>query len=842
MKHILPIFASFALTTAIAQPPSTSGGNSSAIMSAMAGKDKEASKPKSYKDVITEKAKTKKGLFTVHKVEEKYYFELSESILGQELLAVTRLSKVAGGGGKYGGEEVNTQTIKFEKGPNNNVFLRVVTLISYADSTNTISKAVKNSNLDPISNAFPIACLGKDSTGVVIDVTDFFKGDNQVVSLDAFTKRQFNLSAIASDRSYIQNINTYPINTEIRTVKTYNSTPPMGGGFGLPSSGTTLPAAFNAGAVTLELNTSILLLPKVPMARRIYDPRVGYFADNFTVFGDDQQKVEDQVFAVRWRLEPKPEDLEKYKRGELVEPAKKIIYYVDPATPKQWVKYLIDGVNDWNVAFEQAGFKNAIEGREWPTNDSTMSLEDARFSVIRYFASDIENAYGPQVHDPRSGEILESHIGWYHNVMKLVHDWYMVQTAAVDPKARKMKFDDELMGQLIRFVSSHEVGHTLGLRHNMGSSSLTPVEKLRDKAWVEANGHTVSIMDYARFNYVAQPEDNISQIGLFPRIGDYDKWAIEWGYRYTGMQDENKDKLVTNRWVIDKLKSNPRLWFGGEGRNADPRAQTEDLGDNAVKASDYGIKNLKRVISGLPEWTKEEADKFNNLEEMYGQVVGQFNRYMNHVAKNIGGVQQTYKSVEQDGDVYEPTPKSVQKDAMSFIGNQLFSTPNWLLDKNILNKINYPINNERVQSIQTNMVSSLLSPSRLYRLVLSTSRFGVTNTYNLEEMMEDLKKAIWTEVSTKKPVDVYRRNIQKQYVESLIDAMNPSMPIISGLPSGFTASITNTKNTDVTSFAKGYLKTLQSELGAALLTTSDKATRFHYQDIIDRIKRAFDSK
>ena len=842
MKKIFTIVASAAFVAAVAQPPAVGSGNPAAAMSAMSGKDKDAGKPKAYKDIITEKAKTKKGLFTVHKVEEKYYFEIPDSLFGQELMAVTRLSKVAGGGGKYGGEEVNSQTIRFEKGPSNNVFLRVLTLISYADSTNTISKAVKNSNVDPISNAFPIACLGKDSSGVVIEVTDFFKGDNQVVSLDAAAKRQFNLNALASDRSYVQSMNTYPINTEIRTVKTYSSNPPTGGGFGMPQTGTTLPAAYTAGAVTFELNTSIILLPKQPMARRIFDSRVGFFADNFTLYGDDQQKVEDQTFAVRWRLEPKPEDVEKYKRGELVEPAKKIIYYVDPATPKQWVKYLIDGVNDWEPAFRQAGCKNAIEGREWPKDDSTMSLEDARFSVIRYFASDIENAYGPQVHDPRSGEILESHIGWYHNVMKLLHDWYMVQAAAVDPKARKMKFDDELMGQLIRFVSSHEVGHTLGLRHNMGSSSLTPVEKLRDKAWVEANGHTASIMDYARFNYVAQPEDNITQAGLFPRIGDYDKWAIEWGYKYTGLQDENKEKLFTNKWIIDKLKANPRLWFGGEGRNADPRAQTEDLGDNSVKASDYGIKNLKRVIAGLPEWTKEEADKFENLDEMYTQVVGQFNRYMNHVAKNIGGVQQTYKSIEQAGDVYEPTPKAIQKEALQFICNQLLATPTWLLDKNILNKTNYPINNERVQSMQISMISSLLSSSRLYRVVLSNARFGNSNTYSLEEMMDDLKKNVWSELAAKKTVDVYRRNIQKQYVESLIEAMNPVMPNLTGLPASFTANIVNTKNTDVTSFAKGYLKALQSEMNAAIPLTTDKATRFHYQDLLDRIKKVFENK
>jgi hypothetical protein len=700
-------------------------------------------------------------------VDEKYYFEIADSVLGREILAVTRFSKVAGGGGKYGGEEVNEQSLRFEKGPSNNVFIRVIALMSMADSTTTISRAVKNSYLDPIAAAFPIAAFGKDSASVVIEVTDFFKGDNQIVSLDPADKRAFNLTALAADRSYIQSINTYPINTEIRTVKTYSSS--GGGGFGgaIPGGGSTLPAAQAAGAVTIELNTSMIMLPRVPMVRRLFDPRVGYFADRFVVYSDEQQKVENQTFAVRWRLEPKPEDMDKYRRGELVEPAKQIIYYIDPATPKQWVKPLIDGINDWQKAFEKAGFKNAIVGKEWP-NDPNMSLEDARYSVIRYFASDIENAYGPQVHDPRSGEILESHIGWYHNVMKLVHDWYLIQTAAVDPKARKMKFDDELMGQLIRFVSSHEVGHTLGLRHNMGSSSKTPVENLRNKAWVEANGHTASIMDYARFNYVAQPEDNITEVGLFPRIGDYDKWAIEWGYRYLGERDVEADKKINNKWIVSRLAANPRIWFGGEGRSADPRAQTEDLGDNSVKASEYGIKNLKRIIVSLPEWSKEEADRYENLSDLYTQLTGQFNRYMGHVSRNVGGVNETFKSIEEPGDIYEATSKATQKEAVNFLNKQLFETPTWLMDRNILNKISNPVAAERIQTIQTSTLNSLLDGQRLYRLVAASNRFGA-GTYSLEEMMDDVKKGVWSELATKKAIDPYRRNLQKAYAEKLID-------------------------------------------------------------------------
>jgi hypothetical protein len=841
MKKIL-IFSSLCVVLTIsanaqrpdfAQRPDTAGVKKD--MPAKAG-------PKAFSEVITKKAVSQKGVFSVHFLDDKYYFEIPDSLLGRELLAVTRFSKVAGGARKYGGEEVNEQSLLFEKGPNQRIFMRVVTLISKADSTQTIAKAVKNSYLDPIAASFDIKAFGKDSSSSVIEVTDFFKGDNQAVSLNPSAKRMFGLTALAADRSYIESIKSYPINMEVRTVKTFGASAPMPGSpMGGGGSSATIPAAMNAGAVTLELNTSIRLLPKVPMNTRLFDSRVGYFADNFVQYSDDQHKVANQVFAVRYKLEPKPADLEKYKRGELVEPIKPIIYYIDPATPKKWVPFLIAGVNDWNKAFEQAGWKNAIQGKEWP-NDSTMSLEDARFSVIRYFASDIENAYGPQVHDPRSGEILESHIGWYHNVMNLVHDWYMIQTAAVDPAARKMKFDDELMGNLIRFVSSHEVGHTLGLRHNMGSSSKTPVEKLRDKQWVEANGHTASIMDYARFNYVAQPEDNIGQSGLFPRIGDYDKWAIKWGYTYTGVGDE-ADKKINNKWIVDALSKSDRVWFGGEGYNADPRAQSEDLSDNAVKAGEYGIKNLQVIIKGLPEWTKEEGDRYENLNDMYGQLTTQFNRYMGHVVKNVGGVNETFKSIEEAGDVYTPTPVAMQKSAMNFLQTQLFATPKWLLDNNILNKISNPVANERLQSIQTNVLRSLLNKDRLYRLTTSATRYG-NATYSLHDMMEDTRKGIFAELTSKQATDVYRRNLQKAYVAQLEDIIHPDANASAaaaamgrmGLPS------VDVENTDVVSEAKAQLKKLASSIQSNKASFTDANTVNHFDDLQDRIKHILDPK
>ncbi len=799
--------------------------------------------PKPFKEIIPARAKSSKGLFNVHQVDSKYFFELPDSIFGREIMSVTRFSKVAGGGNVYGGELASQPVVvRFEKGPDNKVFMRVVTVISVAnDSSQPIYKAVRNSNLDPIAAAFEVKAFGRDSTGSVIEVTDYFKGDNMPVSLSTSTKRQLNLGGLQGDRSYIETIRSFPINTEIRTVKTFSSAPSApGGGIPSPFPSRTLPAANAAGSVTLETNTSFVLLPAKPMAKRPYDQRVGYFADDYVVYADEQQKVEESNFIVRWRLEPKPEDMEKWKRGELVEPAKPIIYYIDPATPKKWRSYLIQGVNDWQAAFEKAGFKNAIMGKEWPENDSTMSLEDARFSVIRYFASDITNAYGPNVHDPRSGEIIESHIGWYHNVMKLVHDWYMIQTAAVDPGARKMVYDDDLMGNLIRFVSSHEVGHTLGLRHNMGSSSKTPVEKLRDKAWVEANGHTASIMDYARFNYVAQPEDNISRKGLFPRIGDYDKWAIEWGYGYVAAKTEEEEKVALSKKFEERIKQNPRIWFGTyeSGNFADPRTQSEDLGDNSMKASEYGIKNLKRIVPKLPEWTREPADNYQNLQAMYGAAVGQFNRYMGHVIRNIGGYYETYKSVDQEGDVFEIVPRATQKEAVQFVQRNFFETPTWLLDKNILNKLSSPTG-DPFTGVQSNIINSLLDLSRLNRMVGMANRYD--NAYGIDEYFSDLKKGVWSELPARAKIDGPRRNLQKHYVERMIALVKPAPgPVVS---SGFSISFgPDATRTDIPSVAKAHLTQLRTDIINALPAYKDNMSRYHLQDLADRIRQALDPK
>jgi hypothetical protein len=536
----------------------------------------------------------------------------------------------------------------------------------------------------------------------------------------------------------------------------------------------------------------------------------------------------------------------RYKKGELVEPKNPIVYYIDPATPKQWRPYIIAGINDWNEAFKAAGFKNAIIGKEWPENDTTMSLEDARYKIIRYFPSEVANAYGPNIHDPRSGEVLQSYVGWYHNVMTLLHDWYMVQASPNDPRARTMKFSDSLMGTLIRFVSSHEVGHTLGLRHNMGSSSLTPVENLRNKKWVEAHGHTNSIMDYARFNYVAQPEDSIGQAGIMPRINDYDKWAIKWGYTYTGADNDKEDRKIVTKWIVDSLKANPRLWFGGEGFNFDARCQSEDVGDNSIKASEYGIKNLKYVMAHLPEWTKEENNLYSaNLSNMYVQVVTQYLRYVRHVTANIGSVYETWKSIEQPGDIYSSSPRARQKEAIAFLQKEVFTTPKWILDDNILNKISKPVRTGSAVSIQTSALDLALNDRVLTSLLKMEDRFGKENCYTMVEYLNDLQTAIWSELKTGKSVDIFRRGVQKNYVANLFATMKEAeeggnvIGILMGIPE---ENLPITTNSDLGSYVGFYLQNLRQDILKAIPSVTDKDTKEHFKYIANQIKSRLDSR
>jgi hypothetical protein len=782
-----------------------------------------ANGPKPYKEVITAKAKTKEGLFKVHQIEDKYYYEIPDSLFGRDMLMVVRIAKTADGIG-YGGENTNNLMVRWDKN-GDDVLLKVVSVNNYAADSLPISLAVKASNLEPILQKFAVKARGTDSSGVVIEATDLFNKDNQALGLQRGRRTQYKVSRLDTDRSYIAHINSYPINVEARYVLTYAAAEP-------PSNSAT-------GLITLEMNASMILLPKVPMQQRLADRRVGWFSRSYVDYGSDAQKAAARRYLDRWRLEVKPEDMEKFKRGELVEPVKPIVFYIDPATPKQWVSHLIAGVEDWQVAFEAAGFKNAILAKEAPTpeEDPTWSTEDARFSVIRYFASDIQNAYGPHVSDPRSGEILESHIGWYHNVMNLLRNWYFIQTAAINPHARGVNFSDEVMGSLIRFVSSHEVGHTLGLPHNFASSVAYPVEKLRDAAFTKEFGTAPSIMDYARFNYIAQPGDE--GVSLMPNVGPYDKYAIMWGYRpIPDAKTPEAEQATLNQWILEK-KGDPVYRYGRQGNNYDPTTQSEDLGDNAVKASEYGIANLKRILPNLKEWTSEEAKPFkdySDLDEMYGQVIAQFNRYMGHVRTNVGGVEEVYKSSGEDAAVYTHTSKEMQKSAVDFLNKQLFATPTWMIDDEIISRIGDFGALEKIRTIQVTTLNGLLDWGRLGRVIENEALNG-NKAYKFTELFDDLRKGIWTELSSGKSIDVYRRALQRAHIERLEVLLTDSPAQVPAQFRQFAGPQINASQSDIRPMARGELKTLQTQISAAIGRTSDRMSKLHLEDALARIEK-----
>ncbi|ACU58921.1 zinc-dependent metalloprotease [Chitinophaga pinensis] len=794
--------------------------------------------PKKFSEVITSAAVADSGLFNIYKQDDKVFFEIADSLLGRDILVVNRISKSAAGLRAammgYSGDEIGENVIRFEKGPNNRIFLKNISYSEISrDSSQPMFNAVMNSNIQPIAAAFDIKAFSEKGKSTIIDLTEYIQGDNDIFFFDSRVKGMFKLGAVQQDKSYIVDVKSYPINTEIKTVKTYSKS---GGqpGPGMPVQG---------GNATLELNSSMILLPAVPMKARYFDPRVGYFTTSVTDFDLDPQGVKRLSMVTRWRLEPKPEDLERYKRGELVEPLKPIIFYIDPATPKKWVPYLIQGVNDWQAAFEKAGFKNAVVAKVAPTReeDSTWSLEDARFSAIVYKPSDIPNASGPHIHDPRSGEIMESHINWYHNVMRLLRNWYFIQCAPNDARARKMQFDDQLMGELIRFVSSHEVGHTLGLRHNFGSSSTYPTEKLRDKAWTKENGFAASIMDYARFNYVAQPEDGISGADLYPRINFYDKWAIEWGYKLIpDAATADAEKAVLNKWTVEKLKEK-KYWFGTEMNPDDPRSQNEDLGDNAMKSGIYGIKNLQRIMPNLLTWTKEENEGYGNLTELYREVNTQFGRYLGHVAKNIGGIYETPKTVEQEGGVYEAVPKVIQLEAVQFLNDQVFTTPKWLLDKDILSRTG---NNATtiVGARQTPVLDRILSANTLVKLINNEANDGA-GSYQATAFLNDVKKGIFSEVYSRKNIDVFRRNLQKSYVDHVIQLLaSKDQSSMGGMIIMFGPAPADPTKSDVSSIARAHLVSLRTDIRAAAATIQDPLSRYHLSDLAERISQALEPK
>ena len=758
----------------------------------------EEQEEKSYSDVITDEAVTSRGLFDTHMIDDDLYYEIPLDQLGREMLLLTRVARTPDGAG-YGGSKTNTSTVRWERN-RDRILLRLVSYDNFAGDSTTIAAAVRNSNFEPIIMAFDIEVMSEDESAAVIDVTDLFTEDVALLGLPSFRRESFGVRTVDGDRTYVVRASAFPRNVEVRRVLTYNANE-------APSN-----AASNT--LSMEMHHSMLVLPDDPMEPRLCDERVGFFSTTQTDYGLDEQRAVETCYVTRWRLEPS--DPAAFARGELVDPVQPIVYYIDPATPEKWVPYLKQGVEDWQVAFEEAGFSNAIVARDAP-DDPDWSPEDARYSVIRYLASDVQNASGPHVHDPRTGEILESDIQWYHNVMNLLRNWFFIQTAAVNEDARGVKFDDELMGELIRFVSAHEVGHTIGLQHNMQSSSAYSVEDLRTD-FTCTMGVAPSIMDYARFNYVAQPGDDTC---LMPVVGPYDKFAIEWGYRpHPGM--DRYGELAPLRDFVVEMQEDPVYLFSSPN-GADPTALTEAIGDDAMRASDYGVENLKRITDELVDWTFEEGEDYSQLQELYNNVVSQWARYTGHVVANIGGVVRTRKRQGQDGVPYNMVERDTQQRAMEYLNRQVFETPEWMLDADILDRFQGSGATDLVRARQASALNQVLNVDRMKRLVEQEAFHG-RSAYSLGEMLDDLREGVWSEARSGRDTDAYRRNLQRAYLDRMKALMEDEDAL----------------QTDAAPFVRGQLATLRGELQSAQSRTSHRATQLHFADGIARIDTILD--
>ena len=768
-----------------------------------------------YDRVITKDARSDDGVFTVHRIKDRLYYEIPAATLGKEFLWVSQIARTTLGAG-YGGQAHGNRVVKWER-RGDRVLLRSVSYEIVAAREAPIAQAVQAANHDTILMAFNIEALGRNDAPV-IDVTRLFTTD-----VPEFSGRaRVGARAFDPARSFVDRAVSFPQNIEVEATQTYNSPPDLPGAANAPAGGRG-GAPIRPGSSSVVMHYSMVRLPETPMTPRVFDQRVGYFSVRQLDYGQDEHRAPERRYITRYRLEKKD------PAAAVSEPIKPIVYWIDPATPAKWVPYLKRGVESWQPAFEAAGFTSAILAKEAPTpaQDPDWSAEDARYSVIRWLPSTIENASGPHINDPRTGEILEADIQFYHNVMNLVRDWYFVQAGPLDPRARTLPLPDDLMGRLIEYVAAHEVGHTLGFQHNMKASSMYPAARLRDREWLKTMGHTPTLMDYSRFNYVAQPEDGIDPSDLVPRIGPYDKWATKWGYApITGARTADAERTTLDAWAREQ-DSTPHLRFSTAGsRGADAGELTEAVGDeDAVASTALGLKNLGRVATMLlPATTTKPGEPFDDLAGLYGRLLGQWAVELNHVAAIVGGFSSQQKHAGQTGVRFTAFPRDKQAKAVAFLNANAFQVPAWMVQRDVLRRIEPAGALERVLAAQLRVLGSLLSGARIERLVEQEAVDGA-GAYAAVDFLADVRKGIWSELAAPSvKVDAYRRNLQRAYVETLSERVNGRQ------------SAAN----DSRAFFRGELRALDRELQAALLKTSDRTTRLHLDDVRNQIARALD--